>query len=197
MVCLIGGNDGAFSHTAQIASRPLQHLARRKGVTILIFSTSVEYAIRALAELVLMSQDAPKGDGGRRRYVRCESLCLNADLPREHVSKILLLAVHAKILISSKGPGGGFALARPAHDISLLDVIMAVDGENKLDGCIVGLARCGDQMHCPQHDLFMPIRRRLRDYVSATTLADLAVSLREKKAMTPDSADEPPSNHSA
>jgi len=117
----------------------LQPLSQRNGVIVVIFSTSVEYAIRALAELALLSQVAPKGNGGRCRYVTCENLCHNANLPREHVAKILVMAVHGKILISSKGPGGGFALARPAHEISLLDVIMAIDGENELDKCIVGL----------------------------------------------------------
>jgi Rrf2 family transcriptional regulator, iron-sulfur cluster assembly transcription factor len=51
-----------------------------------------------------------------------------------------------------------------------------------MDACIVGLERCHDQMPCPQHDLYKPIRQRLKAYMQTTTLADLAASLHAKLA---------------
>ena len=149
----------------------------------MIFSNPSEYAIRALSELVIMSQDAVPGTSRRPGYVMLDRLTEQANLPREFLAKIFRQLVEGGILTSAKGPGGGFALARPAHDISLLNVIEVVDGGHQIDGCVVGLARCNDTMPCPQHDLFKPIRQRLRAYLSTTTLADTAASLKEKKTL--------------
>ena len=149
----------------------------------MIFSNPSEYAIRALSELVLMSQDAPLGGSRRAGFVMLDKLTEQANLPREFLAKIFRQLVEGGVLTSAKGPGGGFALARPPHEISLLNVIDIVDGGHQLDGCVVGLARCNDQMSCPQHDLFKPIRQRLRAYLSTTTLADTGASLKEKKSL--------------
>ena len=149
----------------------------------MIFSNPSEYAIRALSELVLMSQDAPVGGSRRAGFVMLDKLTEDANLPREFLAKIFRQLVEGGVLTSAKGPGGGFALARPPHEISLLNVIDIVDGGHQLDGCVVGLARCNDQMSCPQHDLFKPIRQRLRAYLSTTTLADTGASLKEKKSL--------------
>jgi Rrf2 family transcriptional regulator, iron-sulfur cluster assembly transcription factor len=148
-----------------------------------IFSNPSEYAIRALSELVLMSQEAPPNPSRRAGFVMLDKLTEQANLPREFLAKIFRQLVEGGILTSAKGPGGGFALARPAHEITLLNVIEVVDGGHQIDGCVVGMARCNDHMPCPQHDLFKPIRQRLRAYLSTTTLADTGASLKEKKVL--------------
>ena len=48
--------------------------------------------------------------------------------------------------------------------------------------CVVGFDKCNDHMPCAQHDLYKPIRQRLKDYLKTTTLADLAASLRSKQS---------------
>jgi Rrf2 family protein len=152
-----------------------------------IFSNPTEYAIRALSELVLMTEgveDEPSSGGGRgRNYVMLNNLVERTTLPREFMAKIFRQLVEGGVLTSAKGPGGGFTLARAAKEISLLDIIEAVDGASPVEGCVVGLARCNDAMPCPQHELFKPIRQRLRSYLSNTTLADTASSLKAKKAL--------------
>jgi Rrf2 family protein len=150
-----------------------------------IFSNPTEYAIRALSELVLMIdglEDEPASGGGRgRNYVMLNNLVERTTLPREFMAKIFRQLVEGGVLTSAKGPGGGFTLARPAREISLLDIIEAVDGSSPVEGCVVGLARCNDTTPCPQHELFKPIRQRLRTYLSNTTLAETAASLKAKK----------------
>ena len=59
-------------------------------------------------------------------------------------------------------------------------IVEAVEGPQSTDGCVVGFERCNDQMPCAQHDLYKPIRQRLKDYLRTTTLADMAASLRTK-----------------
>jgi Rrf2 family iron-sulfur cluster assembly transcriptional regulator len=148
-----------------------------------IFSNPAEYAIRALSELVLMSREVPPGASRRGGFVMLDKLTDQAGLPREFLAKIFRQLVEGGVLASAKGPGGGFSLARPPHEISLLNVVEIIDGGHQIDSCVVGLARCNDNVPCPQHDLFKPIRQRLRAYLSTTTLADTAASLKEKKAL--------------
>ena len=139
----------------------------------MIFSNTTEYAIRGLAEL------AGRSNGST---MLLDQLVAGTTLPRDFMAKIFQRLVKAKLLTSAKGRGGGFALARPAHQITLMDIVEAIEGPKPLDGCVVGLERCNDDMPCPQHDLYKPIRQRLKDYMNTTTLADLASSLKSKQS---------------
>lgn len=137
----------------------------------MIFTTTTEYAVRALSEL------ASRADG---RNMLLNELVRGTDLPRDFTAKIFQRLVKAGLLRSAKGRGGGFALARPAHQITLMHIVEAIDGPQRLDQCVVGLEKFSDTTPCPQHDLYKPIRQRLKDYLSTTTLADLAASLKTK-----------------
>ena len=140
----------------------------------MLFSNATEYAIRGLAELASRA--------GPGKCLLLERLVAGTDLPRDFLAKIFQKLVRAGILTSAKGRGGGFALARPDHAITLLEIVEAVEGPRLMDACVVGLERCNDQMPCPQHDLYKPIRQRLKSYMQTTTLADLAASLQAKQA---------------
>lgn len=139
----------------------------------MIFSNPTEYAIRGLGELANRSTGAT---------VLLDDLVVGTDLPRDFMAKIFQKLVRAGILRSAKGRGGGFALARPAHEINLMHIVEALEGPQIFDRCVVGLAACNDTMPCPQHDLYKPIRQRLRDYLMTTTVADLASSLKAKQS---------------
>ncbi|CAN5626797.1 Rrf2 family transcriptional regulator [soil metagenome] len=139
----------------------------------MIFSNTTEYAIRGLSEL------ACRCNGGS---MLLDQLVAGTTLPRDFMAKVFQKLVRARILRSAKGRGGGFALARPMHEITLMHIVEAIEGPAKLDGCVVGLEKCTDATPCPQHDLYKPIRQRLKDYLSTTTLADLAASLKAKQA---------------
>jgi Rrf2 family protein len=139
----------------------------------MLFSSSTEYGIRGLSELACRAREGP---------TMLDDLVSGTDLPRDFLAKIFQKLVHGGVLQSAKGRGGGFTLARPAHQISLMDIVEAIDGPQLFDRCVVGLEKCNDQMSCPQHDLYKPIRQRLKDYMATTTLADLAASLRAKQS---------------
>ncbi len=156
-------------------------------VFAMIFTNPTEYSIRALSELVIMSEHTSDNPGKRSGYIMLDKLTESAKLPREFMAKLFRQLVEAGILVSAKGPGGGFALARQPHEISLDQIMEAMDGPHRTDQCVVGLTKCNDQMSCPQHDLFKPIRQRLKSYLTTTTLADTAASLKEKKRMLAES----------
>jgi Rrf2 family protein len=140
---------------------------------VVIFSSASEYAIRGIGEL------AARGGGGR---LLLEDVVAGTGLPRDFMAKVFQRLVRAGLLRSAKGRGGGFSLARPAHEITLMLIVEAMEGPQAYDRCVVGLEKCTDHMPCPQHDLYKPIRQRIKDYLGTTTAADLAASLRAKQA---------------
>ena len=139
----------------------------------MLFSSGTEHAMRGLSEM------AARGTQGR---VMVEELAARVNVPRDFLAKMFQRLARAGILASTKGRGGGFALARPAHAISLMDIVAALEGPGSMDRCVVGIAACDERTACPLHDLFRPIRQRLKDYLATTTLADMGASLRSNPA---------------
>jgi Rrf2 family protein len=138
----------------------------------------VDYAIRALAEL------AVAGDGP----VKAEQIADAQDIPLNFLRDIMRELRHDRIVRSLRGPDGGFALARPADQISLADIFRAVDGP---------LAEVRDQSlsamsyHGPAAELpvvWMAVRAGLRRVLEGTTIADLAAG--ELPTSVTDLADE-------
>ena len=137
----------------------------------MIYSNACAYAIRAMSRLALIRPDG---------YVLLEELCEGTDLPKHFVAKIFQDLVRHGLLVSAKGRGGGFALAKKASQITLYDIVRVVDGADELDHCVVGMARCDDQQSCPQHDQWKSIRNQLRKFLTETTLEKMARTLERK-----------------
>jgi Rrf2 family protein len=138
----------------------------------MLFSGPTEYAIRSLSELARRASSRP---------VLLDDLVAGTDMPREFTAKVLQRLVRAGILKSVRGRGGGFLLGRPAHEITMMHIVEVLDGAEAVQCCVVGMESCCDEVPCAQHDLFKPIRQRLKDYLNTTTLADLAASLKAKQ----------------
>jgi len=126
-------------------------------------SAKADYAARAAAELAT-AVDAP---------ITAERIAEAQGIPAKFLESILLELKHAGIVRSQRGPDGGYTLARPAADISLADVIRAVDGplanvrgdrpENmEYQGAAASLT-----------DVWIAVRAALREILESTTLADL------------------------
>ena len=140
----------------------------------MIHSSACEYAIRALT---YMATSPP----GTRLLAR--NVASHERVPGPFLGKIFQTLVRANILVSNKGPGGGFSITRDPKSITLFDIYNAIDGTTYLDGCAVGLARCSDETPCPLHERWKPVRERIRTYLQTTTLADMAEATRKKREL--------------
>ena len=140
----------------------------------MIHSSACEYAIRAMTYVANF-------EPGTRLLAR--DISAHEHIPGPFLGKIFQTLVRAGLLKSSKGPGGGFALAKAPDAISLYDIYRAVDGDTYLDACAVGLSRCSDEMPCPLHERWKPIRERIRNYLESTSLASMADATRRKQAL--------------
>jgi len=138
----------------------------------MIYSKACEYAIRAMTYLARHPN----------RMCLAKEISSNEEIPHYFLSKILQSLAREGLLKSTKGPGGGFQLAKPAKSITLYHIKKAVDGVNDLEECAVGLARCNDQVPCPLHDTFQPLRQQIKQYLRETTLADMARAVEAKRA---------------
>jgi Rrf2 family transcriptional regulator, iron-sulfur cluster assembly transcription factor len=138
-----------------------------------IYSSACEYAIRAAAYLASRH--------GEEGLVKLKDITRAEDLPAPFLSSVLQLLVTARLLRSSRGPTGGYALERSPDRITLYDIKAAVDGTAELEACAVGHDRCSDETPCPLHDSWKPIREEIVTYLRETTLADMARALDRKK----------------
>lgn len=90
-----------------------------------------------------------------------------------HLSKVLQRLVRAGLLRSIRGPKGGFKLAKPGENITLLDIFEAVEGKLIATSCLLADKACNGE-GCILSDLPEKITGQFREYTSSTTLADLA-----------------------
>jgi len=105
---------------------------------------------------------------GAREISRTEQI------PVPFLWKILQNLARQKLIRSFKGVRGGYELARPAMDITLENIIDATDGEDLVEGCVLGLPECSEENPCPLHESWKEVRIKLTAMLEQTTLADLA-----------------------
>jgi Rrf2 family protein len=141
----------------------------------MLFTTATGYALRALAAL-------PE-DGS---YCLAKDLASSLELPGPYLAKILQGLVQADILESVRGPKGGFRLVRPAHRITVGEVVVALEGPNSMDGCVMGFPTCSGDHPCPLHDAWGAVKAQVASSMTEATIRDLQLmdlrNLKESKA---------------
>lgn len=100
-------------------------------------------------------------------------LSAELEIPHYSLSKTLQKLVRHGILRSSTGLYGGFELAKPADEITLYDVEMAIEGNADLHQCFLGIDHCCEESPCPAYPKFAPVREAYLDFLKGTTLSDL------------------------
>jgi Rrf2 family protein len=138
----------------------------------MIYSRSAEYAIRAFVQLAAV----PEG-----KYAMVKNIAEESETPTHFLAKILQQLARKGFLRSSKGPTGGFTLRRPADEITLLEIIDAIDGLSEYQRCPSGMAECNDEAPCGMHESWKALRSRILEYMEATTIADVAAALQQKR----------------
>jgi len=107
-----------------------------------LFSRKCELGIQAV--LYLASKEGSE-------VVSSEEIAAELKIPREFVSKILQELTLSGIIISKKGKMGGFSLGKPSSEVSLLDIILAIDGSDVFSKCVLGFPQCSSETPCPMH----------------------------------------------
>jgi Rrf2 family protein len=138
----------------------------------MIYSKPCMHGLRAVLYIASRNVESP---------VRGEDIAREEDLPQPFLSKILKILSSRNILHSVRGPGGGFRLARSADEISLLDIVEAIDGLSQFDECALGWKTCQDDNPCPLHTSWKQMRLGLRDYLAKSSVSDLVLHEKGRK----------------
>lgn len=129
----------------------------------MLFSTATGYALRALA--------AMPEDGS---YSLAKDLAAHLGLPGPYLAKILQTLAQEGILNSVRGPRGGFRLARPAHKVTVGEVVGVLDGMEAMSGCVMGFINCeGREKPCPMHAAWSEVKNHLEATLNMVTIRDL------------------------
>jgi Rrf2 family protein len=153
----------------------------------MIHSPTCQHALRALIYLAERNAPGP---------VLVREIAAAADVPHPSLAKILHSLRGRGLVESTKGPGGGYRLARPGDQMRVVEVIEAVDGRVELDQvCVLGLDKCNDEASCALHDVWKLFRQNYTATVSSMTLRHAADVLRAKRSA--DAAPDPKVKHIA
>ncbi len=126
--------------------------------------STAEYAIRAMAHMATL----PSGTA-----VRSKDLSKATGIPAHYLSKILRKLVLEGLLVSRKGHGGGFELARALEDTPFVDILGAVGMEVIPDRCAFGWGNCNHDKPCPLHAAWSRFNDAVWQWATQTTLADV------------------------
>ena len=123
--------------------------------------------------------------GKRNGLVSARELAERLKASEAHLAKVMQRLGHAGIVDSTRGPKGGFALARPAAEVNLLEVYEAIEGNVEPAGCVFGTPVCG-RKSCIFRGVTEELDARLRAYLAGATLSDLS---EEKETSSADATD--------
>ena len=130
-------------------------------------TTKGRYAVTAMLDLALHNGEEP---------VSLAEISERQDISLSYLEKLFAKLRKAGLVVSMRGPGGGYQLkGDPAH-IAIADIISAVDENVDATRC-GGLGDCQDNKRCLTHDLWMDLSNQIRVFLSEITLADMTTRM--------------------
>ncbi len=103
--------------------------------------------------------------------VPLEEICRRRDLPKEYVAKIFTSLTRAGLVDAVRGKGGGHFLAKPPEEITLLEVIEAIEGPLATNLCQHTPPRC-QEVDCPVRPVWSEIQEQVRAILGSKHLSD-------------------------
>jgi Rrf2 family protein len=129
---------------------------------ITMFSQTVEYALRAVVHLADQSP-SPR---------TTEQIALATLVPKAYLSKVLQGLCHAKIVQSKRGLGGGMVLTKSPADLTIFEIVNAVEPIGRIRQCPLGLTSHGVRL-CPLHRRLDNASAMVEKSIQGATLAEL------------------------
>ena len=105
-------------------------------------------------------------------YIGVTEVSKAIDSPRAFTAKILQQLSKADLLESLRGPNGGFCVPKDKK-VSLADIIRVIDGDQLLDGCLLGFKECSEDRPCPAHFKLKSVRDYLKGALMTTDIEEM------------------------
>ena len=126
-----------------------------------------DYAVRAVLDLALQTE---------AERVPSEAIARHQAIPSAFLTKILARLAAEGIVLTQRGVNGGIRLARPTEDITLLQVVEAIDGPITLNRCNRNPSECPRDCVCAFHPIWLTICIELRARLNSINFAALAAA---------------------
>ncbi|WP_263834245.1 RrF2 family transcriptional regulator [Salinibacter sp.] len=142
----------------------------------MLLSRSCEYGLRAMLYLSTLENDEAAEDedaGPTREYVSIQTISDDLEIGFSFLTKVFQQLNDAGLLTSKRGPGGGVALTRAPDAISLYEIVVAIDGNDLFEECVLGLPGCGEAEPCPLHEHWTEERDRMKTTFQRTALNEV------------------------
>lgn len=130
---------------------------------VFMYSKLAQSGIAAVSYLAAVSRDG--------RLSGSAEIAESREISRQLVAKILTVLSRAGLVEGTRGPTGGYRLARPAEKITLLDVVRVFENPEDRVMCPFGPNWCGHGPHCPLHDTFAEMHQKALDRLQEETFA--------------------------
>ncbi len=137
-----------------------------------MLSNTCKYGLRAVVYIAGKSQNGKK--------IGIKQISKDLNLPMPFLAKIMQSLARQKILNSSKGPHGGFSLAKNPKEIYLIDVVKAIDGKDVFSRCALHNDNCKSSDHeksaCTLHVDYVKARRKIEKMYESKTVQNLVTT---------------------
>ncbi len=134
-------------------------------------TTKGRFAVTAMLDLALR---------GGKNPVTLAGISERQDISLSYLEQLFSRLRRHELVESVRGPGGGYYLAKPLADVSVADIIRAVDEPIDATQC-GGKENCHDEHRCLTHDLWVGLNAHIYDYLDNVTLASLVAKQDECK----------------
>ena len=121
------------------------------------------YAVTAILDLAFHSQAGP---------VALSHISRRQDISLSYLEQLFTRLRKQQLVSSTRGPGGGYSLSRPASEIAVAEVIAAVDEVVDTTRCS-GATNCHDGQQCLTHELWDDLSQQIYDFLDDISLQDL------------------------
>ncbi|MGR3914196.1 MAG: Rrf2 family transcriptional regulator [Gammaproteobacteria bacterium] len=126
-------------------------------------TTKGRYAVTAMIDLAMQQPGAP---------VTLKSIAENQGISLPYLEQLFSMLRRGKLVRGTRGPGGGYVLARGADRISMADIVVAVDEPLDITRCD-GRQDCHDGRRCLSHDLWSALSDELYAFLAGIRLGEL------------------------
>ncbi len=133
-------------------------------------TTKGRFAVTAMLDIALYEADKP---------VTLAGISERQSISLSYLEQLFSRLRKQGLVSSVRGPGGGYRIAKAHHEISVSDIITAVDEQIDATQC-GGNENCHDEGPCMTHELWASLNRKILDYLSGVSLADM-VNMQQKK----------------
>lgn len=126
-------------------------------------TTKGRYAVTAMLDLAIRQDQGP---------ISLAEISERQGISLSYLEQLFTRLRRSGLVKSTRGPGGGYALSRPATEIAVSEVIIAVDEKVDSTRC-GGLGNCQDDERCLTHDLWMDLSEKIYQFLDSISLGDL------------------------